>query len=231
MSETTDERTTIGLRYNETPDKRRAINMILLKRNILAATTIATAMLAGMIGTGHAQQAAAKAPWVKVCNQDPNSQKDVCLTTQEIRADSGQFLASVAVREIGGEEKQSLVIAVPTGMLVQPGLRLQIDKNKQREIKYGICFPNACYAELPIDPSVVTEMKRGNNLVLTTLNQQAKPINFKLTLVGFTASYDGDPIDPEQLRAQQETLREELQQKAEAARKRLIEQQQNAAGN
>lgn len=206
--------------------------MIPLKQKILAATTIATAMLAGMIGNIHAQQASAAQPaWVKVCNQDPNSKKDVCLTTQEIRADSGQFLASVAVREIGGEEKQSLVIAVPTGMLVQPGLRLQVDKNKQKEVKYGICFPNACYAELPIDPSVVTEMKRGNALVLTTLNQQAKAINFKLTLVGFTASYDGNPIDPEQLKAQQETLRDELQQKAESARKRLIEQQQNAAGN
>ncbi|MGJ8533381.1 MAG: invasion associated locus B family protein [Alphaproteobacteria bacterium] len=206
--------------------------MIPLKQKILAATTIATAMLVGTIGNIHAQQAApAQAAWVKVCNQDPTSKKDVCLTTQEIRADSGQFLASVAVREIGGEEKQSLVIAVPTGMLVQPGLRLQVDKNTQKEIKYGICFPNACYAELPIDPSVIAEMKRGNALVLTTLNQQAKAINFKLTLVGFTASYDGDAIDPAQLKAQQETLRDELQQKAEAARKRLIEQQQNATGN
>lgn len=206
--------------------------MIPLKQKILAATTIATAVLVGTIGNVHAQQAApAQAAWVKVCNQDPTSKKDVCLTTQEIRADSGQFLASVAVREIGGEEKQSLVIAVPTGMLVQPGLRLQVDKNTQKEIKYGICFPNACYAELPIDPSVITEMKRGNSLVLTTLNQQAKAINFKLTLVGFTASYDGEAIDPAQLKAQQETLRDELQQKAEAARKRLIEQQQNVTGN
>lgn len=206
--------------------------MIPVKHKVLAATSIATAIMIGTFGSVNAQQAApAQAAWVKVCNQDPKSKKDVCLTTQEIRADSGQFLASVAVREIGGQEKQSLVIAVPTGMLVQPGLRLQIDKNTQKEIKYGICFPNACYAELPIEPGVVTEMKRGNNLVLTTLNQQAKAINFKLTLVGFTASYDGDPIDPEQLKAQQETLRDELQQKAEAARKRLIEQQQKASGN
>ena len=193
--------------------------MSLLNQKFATATMIAAAVLAvGLGGAVHAQEKnPAEAAWVKVCNQDPNTEKDVCLTTQEIRADTGQFLASVAVREIGGTEKQSLVIAVPPGMLIQPGLRLQVDKNKQKEIKYGICFPNACYAELPIDPAVVTEMKRGNELILTTLNQQAKAINFKLTLIGFTASYDGSPIDPAQLKVQQEKLREELQQKAEAA--------------
>nr|WP_306266775.1 invasion associated locus B family protein [Pararhizobium sp. IMCC3301] len=207
--------------------------MSLLNQKIATATTIAAAVLAvGFGGAAHAQEnTPAETAWVKVCNKDPNSEKDVCLTTQEIRADTGQFLASVAVREIGGNEKQSLVIAVPPGMLIQPGLRLQVDKNKQKEIKYGICFPNACYAELPIDPAVVAEMKRGNELILTTLNQQAKAINFKLTLVGFTASYDGSPIDPAQLKVQQEKLREELQQKAEAARQRLIEQQQKPAAN
>ncbi|MEP0520659.1 MAG: invasion associated locus B family protein [Hyphomicrobiales bacterium] len=207
--------------------------MSFLKPKFLNAAMIAGACVAASFaGSAIAQDAnPAAAAWVKVCNQEPNSKKNICLTTQEIRADTGQFLASVAIREIGENEKRSLIIAVPPGMLIQPGLRLQVDKNKQREIKYGICFPNACYAELNIDDAVVAEMKRGNELVLTTLNQQAKAINFQLTLSGFTKSYDGDPIDPAELQAQQQKLRDELQQKAEAARQRLIEQQQKATGN
>lgn len=207
--------------------------MSFLKPNFLNVAMMAGAFVAaGFSGSAIAQDAnPAAAAWVKVCNQEPKSKKDICLTTQEIRADTGQFLASVAIREIGVNEKRSLIIAVPPGMLIQPGLRLQVDKNKQREIKYGICFPNACYAELNIDESVVAEMKRGNELILTTLNQQAKAINFQLTLSGFTASYDGDPIDPAELQAQQQKLRDELQQKAEAARQRLIEQQQKATSN
>lgn len=207
--------------------------MSFLKPKFLNVAMMAGAFVAASFsGTAIAQDAnPAAAAWVKVCNQEPKSKKNICLTTQEIRADTGQFLASVAIREIGENEKRSLIIAVPPGMLLQPGLRLQVDKNKQREIKYGICFPNACYAELNIDETVIAEMKRGNELILTSLNQQAKAINFQLTLSGFTASYDGDPIDPAQLQVQQQKLRDELQQKAEAARQRLIEQQQKATGN
>lgn len=207
--------------------------MSFLKPKFLNVAMMAGAFVAASFsGTAIAQDAnPAAAAWVKVCNQEPKSKKNICLTTQEIRADTGQFLASVAIREIGENEKRSLIIAVPPGMLLQPGLRLQVDKNKQHEIKYGICFPNACYAELNIDETVIAEMKRGNELILTSLNQQAKAINFQLTLSGFTASYDGDPIDPAQLQVQQQKLRDELQQKAEAARQRLIEQQQKATGN
>ncbi|PCJ81805.1 MAG: invasion-associated locus B family protein [Hyphomicrobiales bacterium] len=208
---------------------------MILDMKLTKALLVAGAAIFSLSGIAIAQDAApgaaGPAAWIKVCNVEPKSKKEICLTTQEIRADSGQFLASVAIREIGKDGKKSLIIAVPPGMLIQPGLRLQVDKNKQREIKYGICFPNACYAELNITPDVIAEMKRGNQLTLTTLNQQAKAINFQLTLIGFTSSYDGEAIDPAQLQAQQKKLRDELQKKAEAARQKLIEQQQKATAN
>ena len=150
----------------------------------------AIAMAAGLVANVGAQaqevQPAEDSPWVKVCNTDPNANKEICLITQELRTDTGQFLSSVAVREIGGEARKTLLIAVPPGMLIQPGLRVQVDAGKQTEAKYGICFPNACYSELVIDDAFVTSLKRGNKLVLTTLNQQAKPVPFELSLAGFT---------------------------------------------
>lgn len=172
-----------------------------------------------------------ESPWIKVCNTDPKANKEVCLITQELRTDTGQFLASVAVREIAGEARKTLLIAVPPGMLIQPGLRVQIDNGKQTEAKYGICFPNACYSELVVDDNFIASMKKGGALKLTTLNQQAKPVPFELSLIGFTKVYEGEPIDAAALQQRDQRLQSELQKRAEEARQKLIEKQKEVTGD
>ena len=166
-----------------------------------AACALTFAALSTYSVSASAQETAAKPKatptWVKVCNQDPKSKKKLCMIAQELRAETGQFLASVALRELEGQKRKSLVVAITPGMLLQPGLSVQIDKGKQNKGAYGICFPNACYAEMVIDANYVAQMKKGGRLTLTTLNQQAQPVRFDMTLKGFTAAYDGDPIDPQ----------------------------------
>lgn len=198
--------------------------MDVLKRGLMGCAVAALAISSSAVGVS-AQTAEEESPWVKVCNVDPKVDKQVCLTTQELRTNTGQFLASVALREIDGEARKALLLAVPTGMLIQPGLRVQVDAGKQTQAKYGICFPNACYSELVIDAGFVSTMKQGGKLILTTLNQQAKAIPLEMTLIGFTKVYDGEPMDVAELQAKQEQLQEELQRRAEEARNKLIEAQ------
>ncbi len=168
--------------------------------------------------------------WAKLCNADPTTGKQLCLTIQEIRADTGQFIASATVRTIEGDAKKSLITAVPPGMLLQPGLRIQIDDGEQREVKYGICFPNACYGELEINDEFITALKGGGKLTLTTLNQQAKPVNFPMTLAGFTKAYDGSGLDTAAQQQRETDLANALARRAESARQKLIEQQQKESG-
>jgi invasion protein IalB len=197
-------------------------------------TWLALAVVAvGAPVVASAQDAAAptpEAPWAKLCNADPATGKELCLTIQEIRADTGQFIASATVRTIDGDAKKSLITAVPPGMLLQPGLRVQIDDGEQQEVKYGICFPNACYGELEINDDFIGKLKAGGKLTLTTLNQQAKPVNFPMTLSGFTKAYDGKGLDQAAQQARQSDLQDALARRAETARQKLIEQQQKESG-
>ncbi|MEM8648428.1 MAG: invasion associated locus B family protein, partial [Pseudomonadota bacterium] len=169
--------------------------------------------------------------WVKICNTDQGTNKTLCLITQELRTDSGQFLASVAIRETPGEARKSLLTSVPVGMLLQPGVQLQIDGAKPTQARYSICFPNACYAELAIDAGFVSKLKAGGKLRLTTINQQAKQVQFDLTLIGFTAAYDGEGMNPTQVAARQEELQRELEAKAQEARDRIVAEQRRAIEN
>ncbi len=164
--------------------------------------------------------------WIKLCAPDQaNEGKEVCLVTQEVRTDTGEFLASVSVQETKTEEGKRLVrAAVPLGTLIQPGIRMQIDEGKQVAGKYVICLPNACYAEMEIDDSFIDSLKKGNNLVVLVINNQGKAVGIGLTLVGFTKSWDGAPVPMEELAQQRQKLQEELQKRAEEARKKMLEQ-------
>ena len=84
-------------------------------KNHLTGMTVAVAAVIATIGGAGAQtvEPPADTPWVKICNTDPQSNKEICVVTQELRTDTGQFLASVAVREIAGEARKTLLLAVP----------------------------------------------------------------------------------------------------------------------
>jgi invasion protein IalB len=167
------------------------------------------------------QAAAIPTPWTKICSKDPQINKEICLITQEIRAETGQFLASVAVREVQDDPKKQFIIAVPPGMLLQPGMRVIIDQGQPTAARYAICFPNACYGDAEIPTEFIASLKKGQALIVQAINQVGRTVNFTLVLKDFAKAYDGPPIDPKAIEEQQKKLQEELQKKAEEQRKRL----------
>ena len=212
--------------------RNRLRSVILAGAAAAAVTTFAAlpalAQEAGQVAPSG--EAAAQEPgWVKLCSENPENKQQICVVSRERRAATGQLLAAVSVREV--QDKKFLVTAVPPGMLLRPGLQVQIDGANATNMTYTICFPNLCFAESEVNADFVGSMKRGTQLVITTLNQQAKPVNFDVSLQGFTASYDGEAIDPAKLQAEQQKLQDELKRKAEEARRQLIEKQQQSGTN
>lgn len=174
---------------------------------------------------------AVQSQWVKLCEQvpiddkTPPTQKRLCMIVQETRAENGQMLASVQVRELEGE-KPRLIVAVPVGMSLQPGIRIVLDQGQPQQMRYEVCLPNACFAQLEIQPDFITRMKRANNLNIQVVNMGGRAISLAMALSGFAASYDGAAVDPRQYEESQRRLAEELQRRGEEAQRRLQQQQQ-----
>jgi invasion protein IalB len=198
--------------------------MSVLKRGLLAGAAGALVTLSSFAGTPAIAQEQSS-PWTKACNTNPQTKKEICFISIELRTNTGQFLSNLAIQEVEGEARKKLLVAVPTGVLIQPGVRIQIDDSKPVQGKYSICAPNACYAELAIDDNFINAMKQGGEMRVTPFNQQAKEIAFKMTLIGFTKVYDGEPMDIAELQKRQEELQSELQKRADEARQKLIDAQ------
>jgi invasion protein IalB len=164
-------------------------------------------------------------PWMKVCGKgaDTNN-KQVCVITKDGRLENGMPVAIVQLFEPEGEQKV-LRVTVPLGMQLAHGTRLLIDQNQPAQSPYKICFPVGCMADYPVTDDMIAKMKKGQNIVVQAINMQGTPISLPLPLNDFAKAYDGPPTDPKVFEEQQKKLQEELQRRADEARKKLEGQQ------
>jgi len=169
-------------------------------------------------------------PWTKFClkgnNNDPNA-KQVCFTGKDARIESGMPVVAAVLIEPEGEPKKILRVTLPLGMQLIHGTRLIIDQNQPATAPYVICFTNGCMADYEATPDMIGKMKKGQGLVVQAINSTGQPISLVLPLGDFAKAYDGPPTDPKVFEEQQKKLQDELQRRADEARKKL-EQQQGA---
>jgi invasion protein IalB len=160
--------------------------------------------------------------WEKLCG-NVNDQQECHIGRKRLAA-TGQAIAQFMIIERG--DKKLIQVAVPPVALIQPGVQIKVDDNQPTGVKYVVCTPGECLALGEINAEFIAGLKKGGNLMITMLNPQGKPVNFDISLAGFTSSYDGPGIDPAQAQANQQKLEDELKRKADAARQQLLELQQ-----
>jgi invasion protein IalB len=164
-------------------------------------------------------------PWTKICNKNAETNNiQVCVMIKDGRLENGMPVAMAQLIEPEGKPKL-LRIIVPLGMQLQPGTRIIIDQGQPANAPYNMCFPVGCQADYPVSDDMIKQMKKGKMLTLQAINMQNSPISLQLPLTDFAKAYDGPPTDPKVLEAQQQKLQQELQKKAEEARKKLEAQQ------
>ncbi|MEJ1938810.1 invasion associated locus B family protein, partial [Nostoc sp. NIES-2111] len=153
-----------------------------------------------------------QADWVKVCNKDPSG-KELCFTTRDFVTDQGQPVLAIAVYEVKGDPNRVMRLMLPEGFLIQPGVRFSVDNGKADSGRFQICM-NACFAEAQVNDATFGQIKKGTTMNVTVQNQFAREITFQAPLAGFARAFDGPPIDPKVLEAQQKQLQEQTPKQA-----------------
>jgi invasion protein IalB len=195
-----------------------------------------------------AQKGAAKdakgppSAWVKLCEKATavNKQKDgkevkkdvdICLTHHErLDGNTGMVLVSAAVRQVSGQDKQALMVMVPLGMLLQPGMRANIypkdqwelvqknekideSKIKGLQLAYTLCHPAGCTAETEATPELLNLLKSNAGMLVFAINAGGAPVVFPVPLSGFGTSYGGPPIDTKQYSEARKSLMQQIAQR------------------
>ena len=165
-------------------------------------------------------------PWTKFClkGQEANA-KQVCFTGKDGRVESGMPVVAAVLIEPENDPKKVLRVTLPLGMSIQPGTRVIVDSGQPMTGPYVICFNNGCMADYEASGELIGKLKKGQGLVIQGINGAGQPISLVVPLTDFAKAYDGPPTDPKKFEEQQKQLQDELQKRAEDARKKLEGQQ------
>jgi invasion protein IalB len=165
-------------------------------------------------------------PWTKFClkGQETNAQQ-VCFTGKDGRIESGMPVIAAVLIEPEGDTKKVLRVTLPLGMQLPQGTRVIVDQGQPMNAPYIICFTNGCMADYEASSELIGKLKKGQGLVVQGINSQGQAVSLVLPLVDFGKAYDGPPTDPKVFEEQQKKLQDDLQKRAEEARKKLESQQ------
>ena len=161
--------------------------------------------------------------WTKYCGEDPSIKKEVCTVVHNFGVQDGNSpVLSFAVMEMKGEDQRLFRFFLPPSFLLRPGIRFAVDDGAGgvNEGAFEVCLPNGCIAEARVAKQTIDQLKKGKMLRMSVKNTQNLEVIFSAPLQGFGKVYDGPPIDPKVLEAQQKQLQEEMQRRAEEERKR-----------
>lgn len=172
----------------------------------------------------------AQADWTKVCGKDQGNGKEICYTTRDFGTAPDQPPAiAVAIYDVKGDDLRVVRLLMPVGLLLKPGFRFSADKGPQIEGDYQICMPNGCFAEAKVKGPTIDSLKKATAMNVAVKNSANIEVDFAIPMAGFGKAFDGAPIDPKVLQAQQEELQKQLETKAQQARQGLEQQQKAAA--
>jgi invasion protein IalB len=166
-------------------------------------------------------------PWTKFCLKGQQADaKHVCFTGKDGRAESGIPVVAAVLIEPENEPKKMLRVTLPLGMAIQPGTRVIVDNGQPMTGPYVICFNYGCVADYEASGELIDKLKKGQQLVIQAVNGAGRPISLVVPLADFAKAYDAPPTDAKVVEERQKKLQEELQRRAEDARKKLEGQQQ-----
>jgi len=177
---------------------------------------------------------AAEDAWVKLCmKSDQTNNKEICLVNHEgLEPNTGMVLIAAAVRKVEGEDKQQLLVRVPTAyaLVIPAGVQIKIDESQPIQLQYTICFPTSCQVQLELTNELFDSMRKGKQMVVAAMNIQQKTMGFPVPLTGFGKAYDGAPVDSVKYEESRRQLMESFRKRqAELANKAAEAEQKKGA--
>lgn len=180
--------------------------------------------------------------WVKLCEKTQLKRatadgktkdvtKDICLTHHErLDGNTGMVVVSAALRVVDKQERPTVMIMVPLGMAIPPGVKAAVytkdqwerARNKKKvadkelkpiSLKYTLCHPAGCTAEAPAPDGLVKSMQNGGGLMVLALNAAGRPVAFPVPLIGFKEAHAGKPVDSKKYGQARAALMQNIRQK------------------
>ena len=171
-------------------------------RSVKSAVVAACLVLPVMAGaqTDEEMSRTQYGDWTVVCAAGGSP----CLMQKMGTTDQGETALSMEIEKLSepqtvdGQRIEAVGnFLVPLGVLVQAGLRLQVDSGEVAASPYLLCQQNGCLVRAPIQADLLDSFRRGARarFAFTIFGDDGEPRDIEVTvsLSGFTRAYNSLP--------------------------------------
>ncbi len=127
--------------------------------------------------------------WGLRCRESPTDQVTCYLFQNILLKEGRQRIFHVAVGYINAQEQPIALMTSPLGTYLPPGVALQIDDGEPMRVPFEQCNADGCHATLPIEPATLEALKRGALMNVAIHDGARRPLEFPVSLAGFTAGF------------------------------------------
>ena len=178
--------------------------------------------------------AAEEPAWVKLClKNEQTANKQVCLVNHEgLDPNTGMVLVAAEVRSIEGEDKQDLIVRLPTtsSLVIPAGVQIKIDDGEPISLEYAVCFLTYCQVQMELMKDMIEKMRKGKRMVVAAMNMQQKAMAFPVQLTDFGKTFDGPPVDNAKYEEARRQMMEKFRQRQIELANKAAKAEQRKAG-
>jgi len=170
-----------------------------------ARTTLAALALlltvAGMIAPQIRTQARAAEPapavraqhgdWQIVCKKPTGARHEVCAAVQDVTSENNPNVGLSVHFQRNADGIRSLRVFAPLGILLPPGLGLQIDQAKVGHAPFVRCQVIGCFAQITLDDALMKKFLNGETAWFIVFQTREAGIGIPVSLKGLAAAMDG----------------------------------------
>jgi invasion protein IalB len=128
--------------------------------------------------------------WQMVCKTPEGAKSDICAIVQDVTSDSNPNVQLSVQFQQGADGNKILRVFAPLGVLLPPGLGLQIDDQKVGHAPFVRCQVVGCVAQVTLPPDLMGKFKAGKTAWFIIYQTKEAGIGIPVSLAGFAGAVD-----------------------------------------
>lgn len=164
-------------------------------QRVLKWTSAALIGLLAPLGVTHAEEAKATVKaqhgdWQMVCKTPEGAKADICALVQDVTSDSNPNVQLSVQFQNSDDGGKVLRVFAPLGVLLPPGLGIQIDEEKVGHAPFVRCQVVGCVAQVSLPADVIDKLKTGKTAWFIIYQTKETGIGIPVSLQGFAGAVD-----------------------------------------
>ncbi len=123
--------------------------------------------------------------WQVVCKKPPGAKTDVCAVVQDVTSESNPNVGLSVHFQVAADGTRVLRVFSPLGVLLPPGLGLQIDDEKVGHAPFVRCQEVGCVAQVTLTKDLVGKFSAGKTAWFIVYQTQDAGIGIPVSLAGY----------------------------------------------